>query len=175
MTVTLLPVEQDHLLPNLFVVKVEHAHRLLRRVYQNHGANGARVQLSPQKDWAVNDPAQLAKVLQSLKAIQKEFNSAQAGGKMVSLADMIVLGGCASIEKAAKNAGYNLTVPFTAGRTDASQAQTDVESFAVLQPAADGFRNYLKTKYTVTAEEMLVDKAQLLTDRKSTRLNSSHG
>ncbi len=127
------------------------------------GANGARIRLAPQKDWAVNDPAQLTKVLQSLEGIQKEFNSAQSGGKMVSMADLIVLGGCAAIEKAAKNAGYYLTVPFTAGRADTSQAQTDVESFAVLEPVADGFRNYLKTKYIVAEEEMLVDKAQLLT------------
>ncbi|MEI7802555.1 MAG: catalase/peroxidase HPI [Bacteroidota bacterium] len=127
------------------------------------GANGARIRLAPQKDWAVNNPAQLAKVLQSLEGIQKEFNNAQSGSKMVSLADLIVLGGCAAIEKAVKNAGHSVTVPFTAGRADASQAQTDVESFAVLEPAADGFRNYMKKKYTVTAEEMLVDKAQLLT------------
>jgi len=127
------------------------------------GANGARIRLAPQKDWEVNNPAQLAKVLLLLEEIQKEFNSAQSGGKMVSLADLIVLGGCAAIEKAAKNGGHSVTVPFTAGRADASQAQTDVESFAVLEPVADGFRNYQKTKYTVTAEEMLVDKAQLLT------------
>ncbi len=127
------------------------------------GANGARVRLAPQKDWDVNNPAQLAKVLQSLERIQKEFNSAQSGGKLVSIADLIVLGGCAAIEKAAKNAGYNVTMSFTAGRADASQAQTDVESFDVLEPAADGFRNYMKKKYAVTAEEMLVDKAQLLT------------
>jgi catalase-peroxidase len=127
------------------------------------GANGARIRLAPQKDWVVNQPAQLKTVLQTLEQIQKEFNSAQSGGKRVSLADSIVLGGCAGVEQAAKNAGYDVTVPFTPGRTDASQEQTDVESFAVLEPAADGFRNYLKTKYAVSAEELLVDRAQLLT------------
>ncbi|OGU34463.1 MAG: catalase/peroxidase HPI [Ignavibacteria bacterium GWB2_35_6b] len=127
------------------------------------GANGARIQLAPQKDWEVNNPAQLAKVLKKLKSIQKEFNSAQKDGKKVSLADLIVLGGNAGIEKAAKNASYKITVPFTPGRTDATQKQTDVESFAVLEPEADGFRNYMKTKYTISAEEMLVDRAQLLT------------
>jgi catalase-peroxidase len=127
------------------------------------GANGARIRLAPQKDWEVNQPAQLKTVLQSLEGIQKEFNSAQSGGKMVSLADLIVLGGCAGVEQAAKNAGHDVTVPFTPGRMDASQEQTDVESFAVLEPAADGFRNYLKTKYAVSAEELLVDRAQLLT------------
>jgi len=127
------------------------------------GANGARLRLAPQKDWEVNQPAQLKSVMQTLERIQKEFNSAQSGGKMVSLADLIVLGGCAGVEQAAKNAGYDVTVPFTPGRTDASQEQTDVESIAVLEPAADGFRNYLKTKYAVSAEEMLVDRAQLLT------------
>jgi len=127
------------------------------------GANGARIRLAPQKDWEVNQPAQLETVLQALEGIQKEFNSAQSGGKMVSLADLIVLGGCAGVEQAAKNAGHDVTVPFTPGRTDASQKQTDVEAFAVLEPAADGFRNYLKTKYTVSAEELLVDRAQLLT------------
>ncbi|HRH66866.1 MAG TPA: catalase/peroxidase HPI, partial [Bacteroidia bacterium] len=127
------------------------------------GANGARIRLAPQKDWQVNNPPQLRKVLESLEGLQKEFNSAQSGGKMVSLADMIVLAGCAAIEKAAKNAGHEVTVPFTPGRTDASQAQTDVESFDVLEPKADGFRNYMKAKYPVSAEEMLVDKAQLLT------------
>jgi catalase-peroxidase len=127
------------------------------------GANGARIRLAPQKDWEVNQPAQLKTVLQTLEGIQKEFNSAQSGGKMVSLADLIVLGGCAGVEQAAKNAGHDVTVPFTPGRTDASQEQTDVEAFAVLEPAADGFRNYLKTKYTVSAEELLVDRAQLLT------------
>ncbi|MHB1197839.1 MAG: catalase/peroxidase HPI [Lutibacter sp.] len=127
------------------------------------GANGARIRLSPQKDWEVNNPGQLAKVLQILEGIQKEFNSAQSGGKMVSLADLIVLGGCVAIEKAAKNAGYEVKSSFTPGRADALQEQTDVESFALLEPAADGFRNYLKSKYNVTVEEMLVDKAQLLT------------
>jgi catalase-peroxidase len=127
------------------------------------GANGARIRLAPQKDWVVNQPAQLKKVLQTIEGIQKEFNSAQSGGKRVSLADLIVLGGCAGVEHAAKNAGYDITVPFTPGRTDALQEQTDVESFAVLEPFADGFRNYLKTKYAVSAEELLVDRAQLLT------------
>jgi len=127
------------------------------------GANGARIRLAPQKDWEVNQPAQLKKVLQTLEKIQKEFNSAQSGGKKVSLADLIVLGGCAGVEQAAKNAGHNVTVPFTPGRTDASQEQTDVDSFAVLEPAADGFRNYQKAKYAVSAEELLVDRAQLLT------------
>jgi catalase-peroxidase len=127
------------------------------------GANGARIRLAPQKDWEVNQPAQLKTVLQTLEEIQKDFNSAQSGGKRVSLADLIVLGGCAGVEQAAKNAGHDVTVPFTPGRTDASQEQTDVESFAVLEPAADGFRNYLKTKYAVSAEELLVDRAQLLT------------
>ena len=127
------------------------------------GANGARIRLAPQKYWAANNPAQLAKVLDVLEGIQKTFNSAQADGKQVSMADLIVLGGCAAIEQAAKAAGHEIKVPFRPGRTDASQAQTDVESFAVLEPLADGFRNYTKAKYTVSAEEMLVDKAQLLT------------
>jgi len=127
------------------------------------GANGARIRLAPQKDWKVNNPVQLKTVLETLDGIQKEFNNTQTGGKMVSLADLIVLGGCAGIEQAANNAGHDVTVPFTPGRADASQEQTDVESFAVLEPAADGFRNYLKTQYTVSAEEMLVDRAQLLT------------
>ena len=127
------------------------------------GANGARIRLAPQKDWKVNNPVQLKTVLETLDGIQKEFNNTQTGGKMVSLADLIVLGGCAGIEQAANNAGHDVTVPFTPGRADASQEQTDVESFAVLEPAADGFRNYLKTGYTVSAEEMLVDRAQLLT------------
>jgi len=127
------------------------------------GANGARIRLAPQKDWEVNQPEQLAKVLKTLKSIQSAFNRAQSGGKKVSLADLIVLAGCAGIEQAAKNAGHKVTVPFTPGRTDASQEQTDVDSFAVLEPKADGFRNYLKTKYAVSAEELLVDKAQLLT------------
>jgi len=127
------------------------------------GANGARIRLAPQKEWEVNQPEQLATVLQTLEGIQKEFNNAQSGGKKVSLADLIVLGGCAGVEQAAKNAGHDVSVPFTPGRTDASQKQTDVTSFAVLEPAADGFRNYLKTKYAVSAEELLVDRAQLLT------------
>jgi catalase-peroxidase len=127
------------------------------------GANGARIRLAPQKDWEVNQPAQLEKVLQTLEGIRRGFNSAQSGGKMVSLADLIVLGGCAGVEQAAKNAGYDITVPFTPGRADASQEQTDVESFGVLEPVADGFRNYLKTRFAVSAEELLVDRAQLLT------------
>jgi len=127
------------------------------------GANGARIRLAPQKDWAVNQPQKLAKVLAALEAIRKEFNAAQSGNKKVSLADLIVLGGCAGVEKAAKAAGHDVTVPFSPGRTDASQEQTDVDSFSVLEPKADGFRNYLKAKYSVSAEEMLVDRAQLLT------------
>ena len=127
------------------------------------GANGARIRLAPQKDWEVNQPTQLKTVLQTFEGIQKEYNSAQSGGKKVSLADLIVLGGCAGIEQAAKNAGYDVTVPFKPGRTDASQEQTDVQSFKVLEPVADGFRNYLKTKYSVSAEELLLDRAQLLT------------
>jgi catalase-peroxidase len=127
------------------------------------GANGARICLAPQKDWEVNQPGQLKAVLQALEGIQKTFNSAQSGKKKVSLADLIVLGGCAAVEQAATVAGYEITVPFTPGRTDASQAQTDAESFSVLEPAADGFRNYIKSRYAVTAEELLVDRAQLLT------------
>ena len=127
------------------------------------GANGARIRLAPQKDWEVNQPAQLAKVLQKLEAIQKEFNASQSGGKKVSLADLIVLGGCAAIEKAAKDAGHDVKVPFTPGRMDASQEQTDVDSFAPLEPTADGFRNYLRGKQRLSAEELLVDRAQLLT------------
>jgi catalase-peroxidase len=127
------------------------------------GANGARIRLAPQKDWEVNQPAQLAKVLKTLESIQRAFNSAQSGGKKVSLADLIVLAGCAGVEQAAKNAGHKVTVPFTPGRMDASQEQTDAASFAVLQPIADGFRNYLKTKFSISAEELLVDRAQLLT------------
>jgi catalase-peroxidase len=127
------------------------------------GANGARIRLAPQKDWEVNQPARLAKVLKTLEGIQKAFNSAPSGGGKVSLADLIVLGGCAGVEQAAKNAGHSVTVPFSPGRTDASQEQTDVASFAVLEPKADGFRNYQKAKYAVSAEELLVDKAQLLT------------
>ncbi len=127
------------------------------------GANGGRIRLAPQKDWEVNQPAKLAKVLQALEATQNEFNSSQSGGKKVSLADLIVLGGCAAVEAAAKKAGYDVMVPFTPGRMDASEAQTDAESFAVLEPISDGFRNYLKTKFSVSAEELLVDRAQLLT------------
>ena len=127
------------------------------------GANGARIRLAPQKDWEVNEPARLAKVLKALERIQKSFNSSQSGDKKVSLADLIVLGGSAGIEQAAKNAGYKITVPFAPGRMDASPKKTDVASFAVLEPKADGFRNYQKAKYAVSAEEMLVDKAQLLT------------
>ncbi|MET0384400.1 MAG: catalase/peroxidase HPI, partial [Polyangiales bacterium] len=126
------------------------------------GANGARIRLAPQKDWAANQPAQLAKVLKKLGELQSEFNRAQSGGKKVSLADLIVLGGNAGVELAAKNAGHNVTVPFTPGRTDATQEHPDVESFAVLEPIADGFRNYLKGKYTIPSEALLVDKAQLL-------------
>ncbi len=126
------------------------------------GANGARIRLAPQKDWAVNNPAQLKKVLDKLEGLQKEFNNSQSNGKKVSLADLIVLAGCAGVEKAAKDAGSNVNVPFTPGRMDASQEQTDAESFAVLEPAADGFRNYIKTSYAIPAEELLVDKAQLL-------------
>jgi len=127
------------------------------------GANGARIRLAPQKDWEVNQPKQLSKVLDVLASIQKEFNSAQSGGKKVSLADLIVLAGCAGVEKAAKDAGYDVTVPFTPGRMDALAEQTDVEAFAVLEPVADGFRNYQKAKFAVSAEELLVDRAQLLT------------
>jgi catalase-peroxidase len=127
------------------------------------GANGARIRLAPQKDWEVNQPAELAKVLRTLEGIQGEFNRTASGGKKVSLADLIVLAGCAGVEQAAKKAGQQMTVPFTPGRMDASQEQTDVASFAVLEPVADGFRNYQKTRYAVSAEELLVDKAQLLT------------
>jgi catalase-peroxidase len=127
------------------------------------GANGARIRLAPQKDWEVNEPDRLKAVLQTLEGIQKEFSSAQSGGKEVSLADLIVLGGCAGVEQAAKKAGHEVTVPFAPGRTDASQEQTDAASFAVLEPAADGFRNYLKQRYSVAAEHLLVDRAQLLT------------
>jgi catalase-peroxidase len=124
------------------------------------GANGARIRLAPQKFWAVNQPAQLAKILAALEEIQNEFNT---GGKRVSIADLIVLGGGAAIEQAAKIAGHSVSVPFTPGRSDAAQEQTDVESFSVLEPAADGFRNYLKGRYTISAEALLIDKAQLLT------------
>ncbi|WP_163835621.1 catalase/peroxidase HPI [Spartinivicinus ruber] len=127
------------------------------------GANGARIRLAPQKEWEANEPAQLSKVINTLEDIQSGFNSAQSGNKKVSLADLIVLGGCAAVEKAAKDAGQNITVPFTPGRMDASQQQTDVESFAVLEPIADGFRNFQKGSFSVSAEELLVDKAQLLT------------
>jgi catalase-peroxidase len=126
------------------------------------GANGARIRLAPQKNWQVNNPAQLANVLHTLETIQAAFNAAQTGNKKVSLADLIVLAGCAGVEQAAQLAGVNVTVPFTPGRADASQEETDVESFAVLDPVADGFRNYVKAKYATTAEEMLIDKAQLL-------------
>lgn len=126
------------------------------------GANGARVRLAPQKDWEVNRPAQLEKVLTTLTGIQQQFNAAQTDGKQVSLADLIVLGGSAAVELAAKKGGHDVTVSFKAGRADASQEQTDVESFAVLEPRADGFRNYAKGRYAISAEEMLVDKAQLL-------------
>ena len=127
------------------------------------GANGARVRLAPQKDWEINQPEQLAKVLGVLEGIQKSFNDRESGGKKVSLADLIVLGGCAAVERAAKAAGHETEVPFTPGRTDASQGQTDVDSFEPLEPEADGFRNYLKAAYTASAEELLVDRAQLLT------------
>ena len=127
------------------------------------GANGGRVRLTPQRYWQVNNPSQLSKVLDVLENIQTEFNDSATDGKKVSIADLIVLAGCAGVEQAAKNAGHSISVPFTAGRTDASQIQTDVESFAVLEPQADGFRNYAKTKYTISAEELLLDKAQLMT------------
>ena len=127
------------------------------------GANGSRLRLAPQKDWEVNQPEQLATVLQTLEKIQQQFNDSQPGGKRVSLADLIVLGGCAGIEQAAKSAGYDVTVPFTPGRTDASQEQTDIESFAVLEPTADGFRNYLRGEHILSAEELLVDRSQLMT------------
>ena len=127
------------------------------------GANGARIALAPQKYWEVNEPAKLARVIDTLRIIQKSFNDLADRGQQVSLADLIVLGGSVGIEKAAKAAGHSLSVPFTAGRTDASQEQTDVESFSVMEPEADGFRNYAKTRFTVTAEELLLDRAQLLT------------
>ena len=129
------------------------------------GANGARIRLAPQKDWEVNQPAELAKVLQKLEAIQKDFNSSQSNGKngkKVSLADLIVLGGCVAVKEAAKKAGYDVKVPFTPGRTDASQEQTDVHSFAVMEPKADGFRNYVRKSNGTSPEELLVDRAQLL-------------
>ena len=127
------------------------------------GANGARIRLAPQMDWEVNQPVQLAKVLEMLEGIQNEFNEAQSGDKKIPLADLIVLAGCAGVEQAARNAGHAVTVPFTPGRMDALQEQTDVNSFAVLEPVADGFRNYQKTRNAVRPEELLVDKAQLLT------------
>jgi len=127
------------------------------------GADGGRIRLAPQKDWEVNEPARLAKVLQTLEGIQGEFNKAQSGGKKISMADLIVLAGCAAVEQGAKNAGHNVTVPFTPGRMDASQEQTDVEAMKVLEPVADGFRNYLKKDYAVPADALLIDKAQLLT------------
>jgi catalase-peroxidase len=127
------------------------------------GANGARLRLSPQKDWEVNQPAEMAKVLQALEKIQREFNAVQTGGKKVSLADLIVLGGCVAIEAAAKKAGHEVKVPFTPGRTDASQEQTDVQSFAVLEPVADGFRNYLRKGHEAYAADLLIDRANLLT------------
>ncbi|MGY8777983.1 MAG: peroxidase family protein, partial [Longimicrobiales bacterium] len=127
------------------------------------GANGGRLRLEPQRGWEINQPAQLANVLEALEAIQTAFNNAQSGGKKVSLADTIVLAGCAAVEKAAQSAGHEVEVPFKPGRMDASQEHTDVESVAVLEPIADGFRNYLKAEYTVSAEELLVDRAQLMT------------
>ncbi|MCB1514762.1 MAG: catalase-peroxidase, partial [Hyphomicrobiaceae bacterium] len=127
------------------------------------GANGARIRLAPQKDWEANEPARLGKVLGKLEEIQKAFNASASGGKKVSLADLIVLGGTAAVEKGAKDAGFSVTVPFTPGRMDASAEQTDAASFEPLEPEADGFRNYAKKKYAVSAEEMLIDKAQLLT------------
>jgi catalase-peroxidase len=127
------------------------------------GANGARIRLAPQKDWAVNQPAQLATALKAIDAVQRDFNGTATGGKKVSIADLIVLGGCAAVEQAAQAAGQSVTVPFTPGRTDATQDETDVQSFAVLEPLADGFRNYLKAEFSVSSEELMVDKAQLLT------------
>jgi catalase-peroxidase len=127
------------------------------------GANGARIRLAPQKDWEVNQPTELAKVLAALEAVQNDFNGAQSDGKKVSLADMIVLGGCAAVELAAKKAGHAVTVPFTPGRTDALQEQTDADSFAALEPTADGFRNYVRKGHPLPAEELLVDRAQLMT------------
>jgi catalase-peroxidase len=127
------------------------------------GANGARIRLAPQKDWDGNQPTELTRVLEKLEAIQKEFNAAQSGRKKVSLADLIVLGGCAAVEGAAKKAGHSIEVPFSPGRTDTSQEQTDVESFAVLEPVADGFRNYLRAGVKAPAEQLLLDRAQLLT------------
>ncbi len=127
------------------------------------GANGARIRLAPQKDWQANEPERLARVIKTLEGIQSEFNRTQTGGQKVSLADLIVLGGCAGVEQAAKNAGEQVTVPFTPGRMDATQEQTDAKSFDVLEPVADGFRNYQKTRYAVPAEALMLDRAQLLT------------
>jgi catalase-peroxidase len=127
------------------------------------GANGARIRLAPQKDWEVNDPSELAKVLQTLEQVQQDFNSSQSGGMKVSLADLIVLGGCAAVERAAQNAGHQITVPFTPGRTDASQEQTDVEAFEVLEPTADGFRNYLRAGEKLAPETLLIERANFLT------------
>jgi catalase-peroxidase len=127
------------------------------------GANGARLRLDPQRSWEVNEPAELGKALQALDKVQQDFNKSQSGKKRVSLADVIVLGGCAAVEQAAKNAGFNITVPFAAGRTDAAQAQTDVHSFAVLEPTADGFRNYLRRGETLSPETLLLDRAYMLT------------
>ena len=127
------------------------------------GANGGRIRLAPQRDWDVNQPAQLDKVLTALEGVQANFNASAGGGKKVSMADLIVLGGCAAIEKAAANAGQSVEVPFTPGRTDATQDQTDIDSFAVLEPLADGFRNYLQADFAVSAEELLLDKSQLMT------------
>ena len=127
------------------------------------GANGARIRLAPMKAWEANEPAKLEKVLGVLEGIQSSFNAAASGGMKVSLADLIVLAGTAAVEKSAKDAGFDVTVPFTPGRTDASQEQTEIESFDVMEPQIDGFRNYAKTKFTVSTEEMLIDKAQLLT------------
>jgi catalase-peroxidase len=126
------------------------------------GANGARIRLAPQRDWEANEPAELAKVLEALEGVQQDFNQGQTGGKRVSLADLIVLGGCAAVEQAAKAAGHDITVPFTPGRTDATQEQTDAESFAVLEPTADGFRNYLRAGEKLPAEVRLLDRANLL-------------
>jgi catalase-peroxidase len=135
----------------------------LRGTDKRGGANGARIRLAPQKDWKVNNPAELGEVLQALEGIQKDFNRSQSGRKKVSLADVIVLGGCAAVEHAAKSAGHDVKVPFSPGRTDASQEQTDVDSFTVLEPTADGFRNYFGAGHARSPEEMLVDRAHMLT------------
>jgi catalase-peroxidase len=134
-----------------------------RRTDKRGGANGARIRLEPQRNWEANDPAELATVLQTLEQVQKNFNASQSGAKKVSLADLIVLGGCAGVEQAAKNAGYDLRVPFVPGRTDASQEQTDTDSFAVLEPRADGFRNYLRPGEKLSPETLLLDRANMLT------------